>query len=1151
MFYRRGLCLFALGVSLFVMSSRVNAAQVTATWTGGAGNNSYNDPGNWDIGKVPVNDATDTYVVSIPGGVTVNFDVPGTGHQVFQFTLPDSSTFVINSGRDLAVTDSAAISGIVNTANGQFNAAHASSTFGGSTSRVTVTGGGNIAIGAPNYTCKGLNGLYTVLKSSGTGSILNLSSLASIDAARSSYTDLVYTIQADNGGVVDLSNLSSVFGPTLEGHDRIEFVIDSGGTINLGNLTTTSSGNGKVRFDIRDTSGGAFALPSLRTSDDAEFIVAPGLTIDLGTPGVPATQTGGGYTLGDGAIVNYTPLTTLEWANMSLAANSQFNAPNLVDIDGMNISLAPGRTFNTGVISSLDNARFAVTAGKQWGVAQGNLSATSYSAKSLNGQHTLFSASDSGSVLDLSSITSIDASLSSYTDLVYSIKAVNGGEINLSGLTNISGPTLEGHDRIEFILDSGGKLNLSSLATTGSGNGKVRFDIRNVPAGGFSLPSLTTSDDAEFIVASGLTINLGTTGVPATQNGGAYTLGDGAIVNYAPLTTLQWANMSLDANSEFNAPNLVNIDGMSISLAPGRTFNTGVISSLDNARIAVTNGKQWGVAQGNLSAGSYSAVELDGKHTLFSASDGGSVLDLSSLASINAARSSYTDLVYTVQALNGGEINMSGLTNISGPTLEAHDRIEFIVDSGGKMNLSSLATTGSGSGKVRFDIRNTSGGAFALPSLTTSDDAEFIVENGLQIDLGTAGTPATQSGGGYTLGEGAIVNYTPLTRLNWAAINLAANSQFNAPNLVNIDGSSIALAPGKSFNTGVISSLNNARIALSDGMQWGVAQGDLSTIAYSCTNLIGKYTIFSATDPGTVLDLSTIRSINASTDSYTDLVYTISATDGGVIDLSGLSGVITPYREAHDRIEFIANTGGMIDLSSLHTVTRPLNGIGESRFTISNGGTMKFGDLQMTNGLAISVSDIASKMIVGESLHLGAYSSLSVTNGATLQVGGDFSYEYVLEDKLNTDDGILHFNTAGDHLFEVGGADLGAGSTSGNFGFGRLVVGADGVQAVVTLADLYDNADPGSTEALYLYGSGGLDGLEILGNSTLIIGDIPVYAWIDGQVIELHSLIAPGDLFAAFQDASGANQGWVAIPEPATLGLLALGGFAAFLRRKK
>ncbi|MBC8373667.1 MAG: hypothetical protein H8E53_08745, partial [Planctomycetes bacterium] len=791
------------------------------------------------------------------------------------------------------------------------------------------------------------------------------------------------------------------------------------------------------------------------------------------------------------------------------------------------------------------------------------LGAASYSCKDLNGVFTIFSADSTDSTLNLPQLASIDASRHSGTVLVYTVKASAGGAINLSALTSISGPTYDGaKDRIDFIMESGGVINLDSLSTTTSGAGKVRFDIRSAPGGVFSLPALDQSDDAEFIVPTGLTMNLGTAGTPATQVGGGFTLADGAVVNYTPLTKLQWASIDLTGSSELHAPSVVDIDGTAMTLAPGPTLDMGVITSMDDARLAVTGGAKWGVAQGDLAATSYSCANLNGQYTIFSASGsdaalGSSTLDLSTLTSIDASRYSGTVLVYTVRASAGGTIDLSGVTSVSGPTYDgAKDRIDFIMESGGVINLDNLSTTTSGNGKVRFDIRIAPGGVFSLPALEQSDDAEFIVPTGLTMNLGTAGTPATQVGGGFTLADGAVVNYTPLTKLQWASIDLTGSSELHAPSVVDIDGTAMTLAPGPTLDMGVITSMDDARLAVTGGAKWGVAQGDLAATSYSCANLNGQYTIFSASGSdaalgSSTLDLSTLTSIDASRYSGTHLVYTVKASDNGLIDLSSVMSVSAPTYATNDSIDFIAETGGTIDLSSLQTVT--VAGNGEARFFVSAGGTMFFGEPLQTDALNLSVAGGASKVIVGGGFHLDPTSDLSITGGATLQIAGDFSHKYASEANLNADDGILHFHTAGDHRLEVAGLDLGAGgSTSGNLGLGRLLVGDVGAEARVTLANLYDNLNPtpGGIEALYLYGSGGLDGLEILGGSMLIIGNVPVYAWIDGEMKDLHTLFGPGEVIIPFQDAGGFNDGWLVIPEPATFTLLTLSGLA-ILRRKR
>ena len=386
-------------------------------------------------------------------------------------------------------------------------------------------------------------------------------------------------------------------------------------------------------------------------------------------------------------------------------------------------------------------------------------------------------------------------------------------------------------------------------------------------------------------------------------------------------------------------------------------------------------------------------------------------------------------------------------------------------------------------------------------------------------------------------------------------MSLETGSEFHAPNLVDIDGTAITFTPGRTIETGVIGSLDNARIAATAGAQWGVAQGNLSAASYSCTGLDGSYTIFNAVGAGSLLDLSTITSINATRNTYTDLVYSIRASDGGIVDLSGLTSVAAPTLEGHDRIQFIANTGGTIDLSSLQTVTAP--GAGKTHFTAQNAGTLIFGDMPLMQKTHIRVDDIASVLDINGNAQL-ASGTFIMAGGATVTVSGNFAHEFTDETGLQAFSAIMHMDGAGTYadpqLLEVAGLASGLGDpgNNGNFGFGQLLLGTDLQPTVVSLLDVFDNGNRSSPEALYLFGLGGPDGLLLKGGSTLVIGDIPTYAKIDGQWICLNDLFSPGITRIDFGALTGnpADMGYVAVPEPATLTLLAIGSLA-MLRRKR
>jgi hypothetical protein len=131
-------------------------------------------------------------------------------------------------------------------------------------------------------------------------------------------------------------------------------------------------------------------------------------------------------------------------------------------------------------------------------------------------------------------------------------------------------------------------------------------------------------------------------------------------------------------------------------------------------------------------------------------------------------------------------------------------------------------------------------------------------------------------------------------------------------------------------------------------------------------------------------------------------------------------------------------------------------------------------------------------------------------------------------------EGVVQFAGGGLQALEVAGADLGAGSlptaNAGNFGIGRLVVGANGEKTRLNLLELIDNGNRGNgdVEALYLYGIGGADGLDILAGSTLHIASnahvLDVYARVNGSVVNLNSLLPGPNSTVAFGDGFLSNE---------------------------
>jgi hypothetical protein len=96
-------------------------------------------------------------------------------------------------------------------------------------------------------------------------------------------------------------------------------------------------------------------------------------------------------------------LGAVTWSTLSLGQGAQFNAPVLTTLTGSTLTLRSGRTLNAPAFTAIDNARFLLSDGAQLAVA-----ATSYSATGRTGSATLFSATGTGTLLDLSSVTSFN-----------------------------------------------------------------------------------------------------------------------------------------------------------------------------------------------------------------------------------------------------------------------------------------------------------------------------------------------------------------------------------------------------------------------------------------------------------------------------------------------------------------------------------------------------------------------------------------------------------------------------------------------------------------------------------------------------------------------------------------------------------------------
>jgi len=364
--------------------------------------------------------------------------------------------------------------------------------------------------------------------------------------------------------------------------------------------------------------------------------------------------------------------------------------------------------------------------------------------------HDLFTAGGADSVLDLSSLQSLTAGFNDGDEdyNIQQIRAWDGARIDLSGVQTVTAPAQRDSsddDRLDFIVSGGGEIDLSGLRTINSaGYGRTRLDIRNAT---IRLDSLVSADRVWFDLNHG--DGPGQVEAPSLQTltNSSIDTQVGVSLNWPSLVRLTSVPLSLADGASFVAEALTQFDGSSsyVTITPLRTFTTGGLEHVNNARFHVRDGATWGVVTGDFAADSYSSTGVWSRtgqvynrdatytHDLFTAGGADSVLDLSSLQSLTAGFND-GDEDYNIQqirAWDGARIDLSGVQTVTAPAQRDSsddDRLDFIVSGGGEIDLSGLRTINSaGYGRTRLDL--STGGHVILGDLVKTDRVDFRVND--------------------------------------------------------------------------------------------------------------------------------------------------------------------------------------------------------------------------------------------------------------------------------------------------------------------------------------------------------------------------------------------------------------------------------------
>ena len=428
--FRPSLSIPALVVTaLCLTSAPTQAIETPATWTT-AGNGNYGDPANWDVPAVPCNSGPTQFLVTIPTGRTITVDLA---------TVDPCNVDTLSLGFNalLTVASGGSYSTLVDAS---FNDA-----------RLGASAGSTASFIAPSYTTTGLrvsNGFssvatttWNILSAADAGTLLDLSSLTNIDAgfAQASNDINRHEITASAGAQIDLSSVANVTAPAVLS-DWIRFnIAGATSSILLNSLSTLSTiGSGESRFSISD--GATQALPALTSMDRTLFSLSGGSTVDIGNP---AEVVGG--------------LSSIIDSRFFLSAGSTLNddgTPMTMDTRGLRSSNG-----------------FSSVATTTWDI---------------------LSAADAGTLLDLSSLTDINAGFAQASNDInrHEITASAGAQIDLSSVANVTAPAvLSDWIRLQHRrshIEHSPELALDSLDL---GSGESRFSISDGATQ--ALPALT------------------------------------------------------------------------------------------------------------------------------------------------------------------------------------------------------------------------------------------------------------------------------------------------------------------------------------------------------------------------------------------------------------------------------------------------------------------------------------------------------------------------------------------------------------------------------------------------------------------------------------------------------------------------------------
>jgi hypothetical protein len=748
-------------------------------------------------------------------------------------------------------------------------------------SQMQSGGGGAILVGQLNT----LTGVSVVLGAGG----INLNAV----------TNLSYTALSVTNGAVTLPNVADVAdtslyvsgGATLslpgavnrnDSPENAGTVWQASGTnsvLILGGLTNVTVPNDYCpeELQIQALAGGEVNLSALVSIDGV----------------VQVEASGGGSLVNLPALQVFAGNSDCYGAQMQSGGGGTILVGQLNTLTGVSVVLGAGG-INLSAVTNLSYTALSVTNGAVTLTNVANVANTSLyvsggatlslpAAVSCNDSPenagTVWQASGTNSVLALAGLPNVTVP-NSYCPEVLQIQALAGGEINLSALVSIDG--------------------VVQVESSGSGS------LINLPA----LQVFAGSSDcngAQMQPSGGGTILVGELN---TCTGVSVVLGGGAL-NLSALTNVSYTSLSV-TNSAVTLSNIVNIDDASLYVSGGATLSLpGVVNCNDTPENAAT---------------------------VWQASGTNSLLVLAGLTNV-AVPNSYCPELLQIQALTGGEVNLSALISISGV-------VQVEASGGGSLvNLPALEVFAGNSSCNGSQMQSSGGGTILVGQLNTV--------NGVSLVLG-----------------GGSLNLNAVTNLSATTLTLT-NGTVTLTNVVNVANTSLYVGGGATLS--LPGAVNRNDSPYNATTVWQASGTNSLLVLAGLTNV----TVPNNYCPE-LLQIQALAGGEVSLGALTSLsgVVQVEASGGGSeVDLSALQ--VFAGDSACNGSQMQPSDGGTILAQQLNTLTGVSVLLGGGRLKLSSVTNLNYTTLTVTNG-AVTLENVVD--ITNASFY--------VTNGATLSLPG-------------------------------------------------------------------------------------------------------------------------------------------------------------------